>query len=60
MYEPPTPGEAKVLPGLLRVDHIGITVPDVEQATPSSSMCSVATWDSSGDRLLALFGRLCY
>ena len=33
MYEPPTPSEGKVLPGLRGVDHIGITVPDIEQAT---------------------------
>ena len=33
MYEPPTPSEGKALPGLRGVDHIGITVPDIEQAT---------------------------
>ena len=30
---PTTPGEGTALPGLRGVDHIGITVPNIEQAT---------------------------
>jgi hypothetical protein len=55
--------EGKVLPGLHGVDHIGITVPDIEQATAffvDVVCCNIGTWDSSGAHLLALFGRLCY
>ena len=34
MDEPPTAtGEGTRLPGLRGVDHVGITVPDIEQAT---------------------------
>jgi catechol 2,3-dioxygenase-like lactoylglutathione lyase family enzyme len=33
MDEPPTTGEGTALPGLRGVDHIDITVPDMEQAT---------------------------
>ena len=39
---PTTTGKGTRLPGLRGVDHVGITVPDIEQATVFSSTCSAA------------------